>query len=151
MFYYPAISEEGLAEVCQKLATAFNLSPFQIVRQSEHLETAESTRGMFGVMVTRYIGRVTIEQVRDIGRPDHSPLAWRARKGFQYNYRIGIARGGVSTWTHKRSIAHKLRSAFTEIQLGGEPLPPNKSPEPTAVGAAVAIHAASRRRLSFGR
>src|SRR5271154_5709299 len=28
---------------------------------------------------------------------------------------------------------------------------PNKSPEPTAVGAAVAIHAASRRWLSFGR
>jgi len=30
-------------------------------------------------------------------------------------------------------------------------LPPNKSPEPTAVAAAVAIHAASRRWLSFGR
>ena len=29
--------------------------------------------------------------------------------------------------------------------------PPNKSPEPTAVGAAVAIHAASRRWLSFFR
>jgi hypothetical protein len=28
---------------------------------------------------------------------------------------------------------------------------PNQSPEPTAVGAAVAIHAASRRWLSFGR
>ena len=33
-------------------------------------------------------------------------------------------------------------------------LPPNKSPEPTAVGAvrsAVAVHAASRRWLSFFR
>ena len=30
-------------------------------------------------------------------------------------------------------------------------LMPNKSPEPTAVGAAVAIHAASRRWLSFLR
>ena len=28
---------------------------------------------------------------------------------------------------------------------------PNKSPEPTAVAAAVAIHAASRRWLSFFR
>lgn len=28
---------------------------------------------------------------------------------------------------------------------------PNKSPEPTAVAAAVAIHIASRRWLSFGR
>ena len=28
---------------------------------------------------------------------------------------------------------------------------PNQSPEPTAVGAAVAIHAASRRWLSFFR
>ena len=28
---------------------------------------------------------------------------------------------------------------------------PNQSPEPTAVAAAVAIHAASRRWLSFGR
>jgi hypothetical protein len=117
MFYYPAISEESLTEVCQKLAAAFKLPPFQIIRQSEHLETAESSRGMFVVMVTRYIGCVTIEQVRDIGRPDHSPLAWRARKGFRFNYGIGIGRGGVSTWSHKRSIAHKLRSVFTEIQL----------------------------------
>jgi len=30
-------------------------------------------------------------------------------------------------------------------------LPPNQSPEPTAVAAAVAIHAASRRWLSFFR
>ena len=30
-------------------------------------------------------------------------------------------------------------------------VPPNKSPEPTAVAAAVAIHAASRRWLSFLR
>jgi hypothetical protein len=29
--------------------------------------------------------------------------------------------------------------------------PPNQSPEPTAVAAAVAIPAASRRWLSFGR
>ena len=29
--------------------------------------------------------------------------------------------------------------------------PPNQSPEPTAVAAAVAIHAASRRWLSFLR
>jgi hypothetical protein len=29
--------------------------------------------------------------------------------------------------------------------------PPNQSPEPTAVAAAVAIHAASRRWLSFFR
>ncbi len=31
------------------------------------------------------------------------------------------------------------------------PVPPNKSPEPTAVAAAIAIHAASRRWLSFFR
>ena len=50
-----------------------------------------------------------------------------------------------------------LGAAFWSVVIGyyfGHRLPPNKSPEPTAVGAvssAVAVHAASRRWLSFLR
>ena len=42
-------------------------------------------------------------------------------------------------------------SCHRQIDMDRDEIQPNQSPEPTAVGAAVAIHAASRRWLSFGR
>jgi hypothetical protein len=44
-----------------------------------------------------------------------------------------------------------IRSIFRPFAESDLTPAPNNSPEPTAVGAAVAIHAASRRWLSFGR
>jgi len=46
---------------------------------------------------------------------------------------------------------HLQRASFQPAFMDFTYQPPNQSPEPTAVAAAVAIHAASRRWLSFFR
>jgi hypothetical protein len=81
---YPAISAEGLTRVCEMLAAAFELPPFQTIHRSEYLETAQSG-GAFQITVTEYVGQASSEQAAAIGRPDHWNLAWRAAVGLRYN------------------------------------------------------------------
>jgi len=55
-------------------------------------------------------------------------------------------------WLALQSAFSMLHSLFMSLDIIGiSDQVPNKSPEPTAVGAAVAIPAASRRWLSFFR
>ena len=65
----------------------------------------------------------------------------------------GLARAGFE---QRASAARRVLRAsfFMELLTADTASWPNKSPEPTAVGAgssAVAVHAASRRWLSFFR
>ncbi len=120
-FLYPAMSEERLPAICEKLATAFALSMFHTIHRSEYLETARSAQGPFEISVTEYAGSVSSEQAAQIGSPDHWNLAWRAAAGLRFNYQVAIARGAV-TRNQQRSIARRLRSVFTEIKLHGDPI-----------------------------
>ncbi len=66
---------------------------------------------------------------------------------------LGLARAGFEP---RASAAHRVLRAsfFMEFLTAATASWPNKSPEPTAVGAcrsAIAVHVASRRWLSFLR
>jgi hypothetical protein len=124
-FLYPAKSEERLHVVCEKLAIVFGLPPFQTTFRSEYFEKAQSAGGTFfgfiDITVIEYFGSVNSEQVKQIDPPYYWDLAWRAAVGLQFNYQVAIYRGLMKR-NHKRRIARKLRSVFTEIRLHGEPV-----------------------------
>jgi hypothetical protein len=116
---YPAISQEKLPTIGEKLSIVFTLPPFRTVHQSQYLETAKSTRESFEITVTEYIRLVSSEQASQIGVPDHWDLAWRAAVGLQFNYQVRITRVTANR-NQQRRIARKLRSVFTEIKLHGD-------------------------------
>jgi hypothetical protein len=67
--------------------------------------------------------------------------------------RLGLARAWRCELT-ERSVPKCERFDLPDFIMDFTSLMPNKSPEPTAVGAgcsAIAVHAASRRWLSFFR
>jgi len=72
---------------------------------------------------------------------------------YQSSYRMRLA-GFVSRLPAGNSLALKLAGKAIVKSQWFQASPPNKSPEPTAVGAvssAIAVHVASRRWLSFLR
>lgn len=119
-FLYPAKSEERLLIVCEKLAILFGLPPFETTFRSEYYEEAQSAGGTISISVIEYFGSVNSEQVKQIDPPYYGNLAWRAAVGLQFNYMVRISHP-FHKRNHKRRIARKLRSVFTEIRLHGEP------------------------------
>lgn len=117
---YPAVSAEPLDLVCERLAAALELPPFQKIRSSQYLETAQSG-DPFQITVTEYFGSVTSDQAEQIGPPDYWNLAWRAAVGLRFNYQVAMTREAV-TRSRRRTIAQRLRSVFSEVRLHGDSL-----------------------------
>jgi hypothetical protein len=64
-----------------------------------------------------------------------------------------LATKSQNVW-HYDKLVVKISETSQQIDISDKPMLPNKSPEPTAVGAgcsALAVHVASRRWLSFLR
>jgi hypothetical protein len=85
---YPATSDEGLHDVCAKLAAAFDLPAFTLSHQSENLETATASSAGMTIAVTRFSGSIDAEEASLIGPPDYWNLAWRAAVGLEFNYQV---------------------------------------------------------------
>lgn len=116
---YPAASGESLEVICEKLAVAFEMPAFCVVRDSEYIRNAHSASGPFEIEVIEFLGRISEEEAAKIGPPDHWNLAWRIAVGLEFNFQIKITRGAVTRRQRERT-AHKLRSIFSQVRLHGE-------------------------------
>src|SRR5262245_28730333 len=116
---YPAASDEPLAVICAKVASAFRLPPFKVAHRSAHLETAETTGDGLIFTIVEYFGAVDSETAKRLGKPDYWNLAWRAAVGLDLNYQVGIRRPSM-TRNQQRTVAGKLRPIFKRIRLHGD-------------------------------
>jgi len=116
---YPAASEESLSVICEKLAGAFEMPPFDVVRESNQLRSARSASGPFEIEVVEFIGRVSAEEAAKIDSPDQSNLEWRAAVGLEFNFQVMLTRGAFTRRQSERT-ARKLRSVFSRVQIPGD-------------------------------